>query len=68
MVLKKRCRLYEVGKEDFYKLGFTGGSTVYIKAYGESFISSDYLDLATGKRVFPNLNATTVDAVPVILP
>ncbi len=66
--LKSAVGSVRVGKEDFYKLGFTGGSTVYIKAYGESFISSDYLDLATGKRVFPNLNATTVDAVPVILP
>lgn len=66
--LKTGIGSVRVGKEDLYKLGFTPGSTVYVKAYGDSFFSSDYLDLNTGKRVFPNLNSITVDAVPVLLP
>lgn len=66
--LKQATGSIRVGKDELYKMGFAPGSTVYIKAYGDSFVSNDYTDLNTGKRVFPNLNAFTVDAASFTLP
>lgn len=43
-------------------MGFTNGQTIYVKAYGDSYISNDYIDMQTGKRVFPNLNTNTAEA------
>jgi Carboxypeptidase regulatory-like domain len=48
--------------------GFSTGQTVYLKVYGESVQSNDYFDEKSGKRVFPNLNATTVPAISFIVP
>jgi hypothetical protein len=48
--------------------GFSTGQTVYMKVYGESVQSNDYFDEKTGKRIFPNLNATTVPAISFIVP
>jgi len=49
-------------------MGFIPGQTVYAKMYGDSFISNDYLDPNTGKRVFPNINSTSAPAVSFIVP
>lgn len=45
--------------DDLAALGFQSGQTVYIKMYGDSFISNDYDDPNSGKRIFPNLNTTS---------
>lgn len=44
-------------------MGFTSGQTVYFRMYGDSYVSNSYVDSATGKRVFPNVNPTTPKAV-----
>ena len=49
-------------------LGFTSGSTLYAKAYGESVYSNDYVDPADGVRVFPNENPTAANAVNFLMP
>lgn len=49
--------------DDLAALGFQSGQTVYIKMYGDSFISNDYDDPNSGKRIFPNLNPTSPAAV-----
>lgn len=58
----------KVGYDYFYGLGFTSGETVYIKGYGDAFFSNDYVDPATGKHIFPNINQTSVAAVSFVLP
>jgi len=54
--------------EELNGFGFSSGQTVYIKLYGESFVSNDYTDPSTGKRVFPNLNTTSATAISFIVP
>ena len=58
----------KMGKDEFYAMGFVPGATVFVRAYGEAFTANDYIDIATGKRVFPNVNTTTVDAKSFVLP
>ena len=48
--------------------GFTSGQTVYVKAYGESYWSNEYLDVNLNKKVFPNLNTVSANAVSFIVP
>lgn len=49
-------------------LGFTSGTTVYVKCYGESFWSNQYDDPDLGTTVFPNLNSNTAATVSFIVP
>lgn len=49
-------------------MGFQSGQTVYVKLYGDSFKSNDYLDPNTGIRIFPNINPNTVPAVSFVIP
>ena len=57
----------EVLKDDFYDMGFEPGQKVYVKAYGDSFYSNDYLN-DDSLRVFPNLNHETPEALSFVLP
>jgi hypothetical protein len=47
--------------------GFASSSEVFVRAYGESYWSNEYDDTG-GATVFPNINLTTVDAYPFIVP
>jgi hypothetical protein len=49
-------------------LGFTSGSTVYVRAYGESFWSNNYTDPTLNRDVFPNQNVTSAPAIAMIVP
>ena len=49
------------------KMGFNTGEQIYIRAYGDSFWSNDYIDISTGKRVFPNLNPATAAEVQITI-
>ncbi len=55
-------------KAELNTLGFTSGSTVYARVYGDSFWSNSYDDPIAGRTVFPNLNPATVTAVSFIVP
>ena len=48
--------------------GFTSGQTVYVKAYGESYWSNEYFDVSLNKKVFPNLNTVSANAVSFVVP
>ena len=48
--------------------GFTSGQTVYVKAYGDSYWSNEYFDVSLNKKVFPNLNTVSANAVSFVVP
>lgn len=48
--------------------GFTSGQTLYIKVYGDSFWGNEYQDSTLGRKIFPNLNATSANAISFIVP
>ena len=58
----------KIDKTDFYNMGFNSGDTIYVKAYGDAFFSNDYIDVASGKRIFPNLNPNTTSFKSFVLP
>jgi hypothetical protein len=55
-------------KEKLLEMGFTVGQTVYVRMYGDSFISNNWEDPTSGNEVFPNINPTTVAAVSFVVP
>ena len=57
----------ELKKGYFYDMGYEPGQTVFVKAYGDSFYSNDYLN-KDSIRVFPNLNHETPPALSFVLP
>lgn len=55
-------------KNALLKAGFKAGQTVYVRAYGDSFQSNQYVDPETGLRRFPNVNATSPPALSFVVP
>lgn len=53
---------------DLTSAGFSSGETVFVKVYGDSFWSNEYLNPDLGRNVFPNLNMTSTDAASFIVP
>ena len=53
---------------DLTSRGFTSGQTVYVKAYGDSFWGNTYDDPSLNRKIFPNLNMSTVSATSFIVP
>lgn len=49
-------------------MGFSSGQTVYVRMYGDSFITNEYFQPNLGYKIFPNLNVTTVPAVSFVVP
>jgi hypothetical protein len=48
--------------------GIITGDTVYIVGYAENYTTSSYLDVNTGRNVYPNLNPTPSNVLKVIVP
>lgn len=57
-----------LSEADLTNAGFASGETVYIKVYGDSFWSNEYDDPGLSRKVFPNLNMTSADAVSFEVP
>lgn len=57
-----------LSQSDLTNAGFSSGQTVHVKAYGDSFWSNEYDDPDLGRKVFPNLNMTSVNSVSFIVP
>jgi hypothetical protein len=57
-----------LSQTDLINAGFSSGQTVYVKAYGDSFWSNEYLDANLNKMIFPNLNMNVVNAVSFVVP
>lgn len=55
-------------KAELQAMGFTSGTTVYIRVYGDSYWSNQYDDPGLDRHVFPNLNTNSVAAVSVTIP
>ncbi len=53
---------------DLINLGFSSGQTIYVRIYGDSFWSNEYEDPTLNRKIFPNLNANTTNAVSFIIP
>lgn len=51
--------------QELNQLGINPSGTIYMRVYGDSFFSNEYLDPASKKKVFPNLNPSTVAAKSV---
>lgn len=57
-----------LSQDDLISAGFSSGQTVYAKVYGDSFWSNEYDDSDLGRKVFPNLNMNSANAVSLIVP
>lgn len=57
-----------LSQNDLINAGLTSGQTVYVKAYGDSFWSNEYLDPELDRKVFPNLNKNAAAAVSFVVP
>ena len=57
-----------VSRFSFANAGFVSGTTLYLVAYGSTSILSTYNDPATGRLVYPALNATPSSVVSVVVP
>jgi hypothetical protein len=55
-------------KAELNAWGFSSGTTVYVRAYGDSFWSNSYDDPVIGRTIFPNLNISAVAAASFIVP
>jgi len=49
-------------------MGFASGQTVYVRMYGESFVTNEYYHPNLGYKIFPNINLTTQPAVSFVVP
>lgn len=52
----------------FENLGFKKGQTIYVKAYGDSFLSDSYTDPITNTTIFPSLSTKPSSTVSFVLP
>ncbi len=53
---------------DLSNAGFSSGETIFVKVYGDSFWSNEYDDANLGRKVFPNLNPSSANAVSFVMP
>jgi hypothetical protein len=59
---------YNMTTKWFESLGFNKGQTVYVKAYGDSFLADSYTDPLTNQTVFPSLSNKPSAAVSFVIP
>lgn len=52
----------------FESLGFNKGQTVYVKAYGDSFLADSYTDPLTNQTIFPSLSNKPSATVSFVIP
>jgi hypothetical protein len=58
---------YNLTTSWFESLGFKKGQTIYVKAYGDSFLADQYTDPLTNTTIFPSLSTKPSNAVSFIL-
>ncbi len=57
-----------LSQNDLTSAGFSSGQTVFVKVYGDSFWSNEYDDLDLERKVFPNLNMASANAISFVVP
>lgn len=55
-------------KDELLGMGFNSSQTIYVRLVVESFISNDYTDPNSNRRVFPNVNETGAPVVSFQVP
>jgi hypothetical protein len=59
---------YRLNPHALEDMGFKTGETVWIKAYGDSYYSNDYIEPVKGQHIFPNLNMNSAAATSFVVP
>lgn len=59
---------HTLSKTDLNNMNFASGTSVYVRAYGESFWSNSYVDATSGKPIFPNINSNSANSVSFVVP
>ena len=57
-----------INRASFNNVGFASGTTVYLAAFGSTSFFASYVDLATGRVVFPTFNTTSSPVITVVIP
>ncbi len=58
---------YNLTTSWFESLGFKKGQTIYVKAYGDSFLADEYTDPLTNTTIFPSLSTKPSSTVSFTL-
>lgn len=59
---------YNLTTSFFESMGFKKGQTIYVKGYGDSFLSDQYTNPLTNTVVFPSLSEKASNTVSFVLP
>ena len=59
---------YNMTTKWFESLGFSKGQTVYVIAYGDSFLTDSYTDPLSNQVIFPSLSNKPSSAVSFVIP
>ncbi|MEI8074186.1 MAG: carboxypeptidase regulatory-like domain-containing protein [Bacteroidota bacterium] len=59
---------YNLTTNWFEGLGFQKGQTIYVKAYGDSFLADAYTNPLTNQTVFPSLSTKPSNTVSFVIP
>lgn len=57
---------FSISQSELSNSGFSSGTTLYLRVYGDSFKSNIYTEYYTFKMIFPNLNPTTQPAISFV--
>ncbi len=59
---------YNMTTRWFESLGFNKGQTIYVKAYGDSFLTDSYNEPISNQTIFPSLSNTPSNTVSFAIP
>lgn len=57
---------FTISQSELINIGFNTGTTVFLRVYGDSFKSNNYIDFYTYNMIFPNLNSSTQPAISFV--
>lgn len=57
-----------LSNNDLTNAGFFSDDTVFVRVYGDSFWSNEYEDPDLGRKIFPNLNMTSINSISFVIP
>jgi len=59
---------FPISRTSFINAGFASGTTVYVAAFGSTNFFASYIDVATGRVVYPTFNPTSSPVITVVIP
>ena len=60
--------MFGINRFSFNNAGFASGTTVYLAAFGSTSFFASYIDLVTGRVIFPTFNTTSSPVITVVIP